>query len=195
MSVRLTLICHASTDAVRNAAFPADEPLDAQGRQAATACARTLRRIDDAWTSPALRARQTAVALGLNAKVDAALRDIELGTWAGQTLDAVQAADPAGIAAWSSDAGAKPHGGESIADLLARVDGWLGTLAQASGRVVVVTHAAVIRAAIIVALDASPLSFWRIDVTPLCRVDFNGRAGGRTGGVWTLRSLSLGAFK
>jgi hypothetical protein len=28
MTARLTLICHASTDAVRKAAFPADEPID-----------------------------------------------------------------------------------------------------------------------------------------------------------------------
>ena len=32
MSVRLTLICHASTSAVREVTFPGDEPIDAQGQ-------------------------------------------------------------------------------------------------------------------------------------------------------------------
>ena len=36
MTARLTLICHGSTDAVRAAAFPADEPLDHYGETGAT---------------------------------------------------------------------------------------------------------------------------------------------------------------
>ena len=50
MSVRLTLICHAATQAVRVAAFPADEPIDKQGEaKAATlslALPNELRKID-----------------------------------------------------------------------------------------------------------------------------------------------------
>lgn len=190
MSVRLSLICHASTTATRNVIFPADEPLDSQGLQKSLAHAKTLKRVDVAWTSPALRARQTAAALGLNAQVDKAIRDIDLGMWEGQTLDEVQAADPAAMAAWSCDANAQSHGGESIIDLLTRVGGWLDDMGRASGRVVAVTHAAIIRASILIALDADPISFWRIDVAPLCKVEFSGRAG-----RWTLRSLNLGGFQ
>src|SRR5271157_1136923 len=69
MSVRLTLICHASTSAVRNAAFPLDEALDPQGQAKASALVANLRAADSALTSPALRARQTAAALNLDAKV------------------------------------------------------------------------------------------------------------------------------
>jgi len=47
-----------------------------------------------------------------------------------------------------------------------------------------VTHAAVIRAAVIHAIDAKPSSFWRIDVAPLCRVDL--RSNGER---WVLRAL------
>ena len=35
MTARLTLICHGSTDAVRAAAFPRDEPLDHHGKTGA----------------------------------------------------------------------------------------------------------------------------------------------------------------
>ena len=65
MNVRLILISHASTSAVREVAFPADEPIDPQGQAKASALAGELRRVDAAWTSPALRATQTATALGL----------------------------------------------------------------------------------------------------------------------------------
>ena len=33
MATRLKLVCHASTSAVRTYAFPADEPIDLQGRR------------------------------------------------------------------------------------------------------------------------------------------------------------------
>ena len=67
-------ICHASTSAVREVAFPVDEPIDPQGQAKAAALAGALRRVDAASTSPALRAKQTAAALQLEATVDAALQ-------------------------------------------------------------------------------------------------------------------------
>jgi broad specificity phosphatase PhoE len=186
MSVILTLICHASTLAVRNAAFPMDEPLDPQGHAKASALAADMRRVDAAWTSPALRARQTADALGLDATIEPALRDIEFGTWSGRSLAEVEATDPAAVAVWTTDCMAAPHGGESIIDLLHRTAPWFDTVGKAEGRIAAVTHAAVMRAAIILALDANPVSFWRIDIPPLCRVRLRGNAG-----RWTL--LSVGA--
>jgi broad specificity phosphatase PhoE len=45
-----------------------------------------------------------------------------------------------------------------------------------------VTHPAVIRAAVLVALNIPPKSFWRIDVAPVSRVDMNLRQD-----RWTLR--------
>jgi broad specificity phosphatase PhoE len=184
MSVILTLICHASTRAVRDAAFPMDEPLDPQGLAKATELAAEIRRVDTAWTSPALRTRQTATALGLKAGIDPALRDIDYGTWSGRSLADIETATPEAIAAWAADCSAAPHGGESIIDLLQRIVPWFETVGRADGRVVAVTHAAVIRAAIVIALDAKPISFWRIDVAPLCRVRLRGNSG-----RWTLLSI------
>jgi len=102
MSLRLLLICSASTNAVRTAAFPVDEPLDAKGRASAAALSGELAGFAVVSTSPALRARGTAASLGLAASVDPALRDLDVGRWAGRSLTEIEAAEPAGLAAWIS---------------------------------------------------------------------------------------------
>lgn len=184
MSLRLLLICNASTSAMRAAAFPADEPLEARGRRSAAALAGNFAQIRTVWTSPALRARETAAALGLSPVVDPALRDLDVGRWAGRSLAEIEAAEPDGFAAWINDPDAAPHGGEAIAALLARVGSWLDARRDHKGGIVAVTHAAVMRAAVIHAIAAKTNSFWRIDVAPLCRIDL--RANGTR---WVLRSL------
>jgi broad specificity phosphatase PhoE len=183
--MRLTLVCHASTSAVRTAAFPLDEPLDPQGQAKAAALAGALRGVDATLTSPALRARQTAAALLLDATVDPALRDIDVGRWTGRSFADVEGAEPEAVAAWASRPDTAPHGGESVVDLLARVAPWLAARGGQTGRIVAVTHQAVIRAAIVVAIDARPPAFWRIDIAPLCRVILAGDDGIR----WTLRAI------
>ncbi len=184
MSARLTLISHASTAAVHAAAFPLDEPIDDQGREKAMALTLERGRVDAALTSPSLRARQTAAALQLDAVVDPVLRDIDLGSWSGRSWDEVRTSAPDALAAWITDANAAPHGGESVAALIERLRPWLESIRSDGRRVVAVTHPAVIRAVLIVAIEAEPRSFWRIDVAPLCRASFSGNAL-----RWTLRSL------
>ena len=185
MSRRLTLVCHGATSATRQAAFPADEPLEPLGAAKSAALAKRLGSVDAAWTSPALRAVQTAAALGLNARVDPALSDIDLRLWGGRSLAEVEASDAAGLRSWSTDPSAAPHGGESVEHLLGRVRGWLDERASDAGRVVAITHAAVIRAAVVVALEAAPGAFWRIDVEPLGFADLRSR-----GSRWTFRISS-----
>ena len=90
---RLLLIRHASTDAVRRAAFPVDEPLDDAGLAAARGLSGRLGR-GDALSSPALRARDTAAAAGLRAAIEPALRECDFGAWAGRTLAEVHEEDP-----------------------------------------------------------------------------------------------------
>ena len=184
MSLILTVVCHASTRSVRDTAFPLDEPLNPQGHAKAAALASRVRRVDTAWTSPALRARQTAAALGVNATVESALRDLDFGHWAGRSLTEIELAAPDDVAIWMTDSSAAPHGGESIVELLRRTGSWLDEVAKTDGCVVAVTHPGVIRAAIILTLDAKPYSFWRNDVAPLCRVRLRGNAG-----HWTLLSM------
>ena len=111
-----------------------------------------LDRADVAWTSPAARARQTAEALGLEATVAPELDECDFGAWRGRTLAELDTEDPVAVAAWIEDPAAAPHGGESLLALLDRVRGWLDAHAGDGSRVVAVTHAGVIRAALVCCL-------------------------------------------
>lgn len=177
--VRLTLVSHAMTDAVSAGRFPTDEPLNAQGHRQVDACVE-LGRTDTAYCGPEKRARQTAELLGLPAVVEPLLADLDCGRWRGDVLGGVR---PAELAIWLTDPAQAPHGGESVVDVVDRVRRWMDSLANRRGRLVAVTHPAVIRAAILVALDAPARSFWRIDVAPVSRTVLHLR-----GHAWTLRS-------
>lgn len=177
MTARLVLVCHGSTDAVRQAAFPADEPLDRYGRADAAALAKRLPKAERCWASPELRTRQTAEALQLDAISLAALRDCDYGTWKGQTLAALLARDPKAVEIWLRDAAATPHGGESLLGLMGRVAQWLDGENAMNRPAILVTHAAIIRAAILHAIKAPPESFWRIDIAPLSITRLSGREG------------------
>jgi len=181
----MTLICHAATSAVRAADFPNDEVLDVAGLRAAGALAADIGRVDRAWVSPAVRAQQTAQALGLAAVTETALRACDYGRWTGRTLAEVQALDgEAAVLSWLTDPAAAPHGGEAVLDVLDRVGGWLDSRAQDEGHSVAVSHPEVVRAAIVHAIQASPAAFARIDVGPLSRVVLSYNRG------WRLRAIA-----
>jgi len=188
MTARLILICHASTDAMQGVAFPADEPLNPRGRAEAAALAGSLVSADQCWTGPELRTRQTAEALGLRAATQALLRDCDYGSWRGRSFADVQTREPEAAAAWLGDPAAAPHGGESILDLLQRVATWLAGKHAPHQRSIAITHPAIIRAAIVHAIDASAQSFWRIDVAPLSCTRLSG-ANGR----WNVQSVGRSA--
>lgn len=173
---RLLLIRHASTDAVRRAAFPVDEPLDDAGLAAARGLSGRLGR-GDALSSPALRARDTAAAAGLRAAIEPALRECDFGAWAGRTLAEVHEEDPDAAAAWMTDPAACPHGGESLAALMLRVGEWLDEQAARGGRAIAVTHGGVVKAAVVHALAAPVEAFWRVDVTPLALTELHAHEG------------------
>lgn len=181
---RLTLICHASTLALKRNAFPLDEPIEAAATAEAAAVAATLRRVDHARASPALRARQTAEAMRIEAAPDPGLRDLDVGRWAGRRLSDLHREEPDAVALWLADPAAAPHGGETLVDLRSRVGDWLGAAGRLGGHMLAVTHPAVIRVAILHALDAPMAAFWRIDVVPLSVSVLTGHAG-----IWNLRAL------
>jgi broad specificity phosphatase PhoE len=185
-TTRLTLIRHAPSAATRRSAFPLDEPPDARGLDAARRLATSLGRFDAAWSGPSVRALETAEALGLTATVAPELDECDFGSWRGRTLAELDEEDPIAVAAWMEDPAAAPHGGESLLALLERVRGWLSARAGDGHRVVAVTHAGVIRAAVVSALDAPPLAFWRLDVAPLSRTVLHAHDG-----RWTVRGVNL----
>ncbi len=181
---RLVLLRHASTTAVRRAAFPLDEPLDPAGEAAARALAGRLGRAD-AVCSDTLRARATAAALGLDARPELRLAECDFGRWAGRSLAEVHAEDPDGAVAWMTDPGAAPHGGEPLAAFAARVAGWLDEQAAEDGRTVAVTHGGVVKAAVVRALGAPFEAFWRVDAAPLHTTELVAHEG-----RWTLLRLN-----
>ena len=185
MAARLALLCHASTAELRRARFPGDEPLDAAGEHETQALKGRLPAFSRSWTSPALRARQTAQLLDITAVEEPALADIDYGRWKGSSMADIAEREPKAIAAWLADPSARPHGGESIRDLTARLAQWLDRQLAMGGRSLAITHQAVIRAAIAHALGAGALSFWRIDIEPLSLTEFNS-----DGKRWNLRQRS-----
>ena len=183
MTARLILICHAATAATRAGGFPLDEPLEPKGAALARAATR-LSRVDRAFVSPALRARQTAELLRLEAAIDPNLRDCDYGRWSGRSLAEIEADEPQALAEWLTNPDAQPHGGESLTDLLARASAWLEARKHDEGRLAAITHPSVIRAAVVVVLGAAAAAFWRIDIAPLSRVTLSGHEG-----RWNLRSI------
>jgi broad specificity phosphatase PhoE len=179
--VRLTLVSHAMTDAMAAGRFPADEPLNDTGLRHVEAAAGLGAVAADTrqLSGPERRARQTAQLLGLHVTTEPRLADLDCGRWRGQALDDV---DPTDLRRWLAEPASAPHGGESILDLIDRVSGWLESLSDNTLRTVAVTHPAVIRAAVLLALKAPAESFWRIDVTPASRTILHFRQN-----RWTLR--------
>jgi broad specificity phosphatase PhoE len=177
--VRLTLVSHAMTDAMSAGRFPTDEPLNSVGHRQVDASVE-LGLADAVYCGPEKRTRQTADLLGLAAEVDNRLADLDCGRWRGDVLGGVR---PADLAIWLTDPTRAPHGGETVVELVDRVGGWMDALSAQRGRFIAVTHPAVVRAAILLALDAPPKSFWRIDIAPVSRTVMHFR-----GHAWTLRS-------
>ncbi|QKC96959.1 histidine phosphatase family protein [Mesorhizobium sp. NZP2298] len=186
MLVRLTMICSGATAATRLGAFPADEPLEARSLTQAKAIRGTLRRAERVWTAPSLRARQTAEALGLDASVEPLLADQDHGSWVGKSFEEVQAEAPEGVAAWLTDPNGSPHGGESQADVAHRASNLMNRLIAERGHTIALTHASVIRTAIVHVLGAPLAACWKIDIEPLSITDF--RSDGRR---WVLRACGV----
>ena len=177
MTARLDLLAHGASAATRAARFPDDEALEASAVGALEALRGRLRPYAQVLTAPARAARETARALGLDAEIEMALRDCDYGRWRGLASKDVAEREPEGFAAWLGDPTAAPHGGESLTALIERTQACL-TLAMArEGATLAVTHAAIVRAAIVNALGAGSSAFARIDVAPLSLARLSGHAG------------------
>jgi broad specificity phosphatase PhoE len=156
---------HATTPGMRAARFPADEDADAADLARAAALGSAVAGAE-AWAAPVPAARQTAAALGLDARVVPALAEADCGRWRGLPYERVAREEPDGLASWLTDPHAAPHGGESRAALAARVAAWLDSVREGPGGVVV-CDAGAIRAALGHALGLDPSSAGRFDLAPL----------------------------
>ena len=146
-----------------------DLPLDDEGRRQAAALARVLGGVAGVVSSPLLRARQTAEAIasaaGVPVEVDERWIELDYGE-----LDGLPLADvPAEVwAAWRADPGFAPPGGESLADVRARVAPACEQLLErsADGDLVVVSHVSPIKAAVCWALGVGDEVTWRTFLAP-----------------------------
>ena len=187
MTARLNLLAHGASAATRAARFPDDENLEPSAVSALQVLRGRLRPYAQVLTSPARAALDTAAALGFDAKLEAALRDCDYGRWRGLASKEVAEREPDAFAAWLGDPLSAPHGGESLTALIERVGAWTTQALAREGATLAVTHASVVRAAIVHALGAGSSAFARIDVTPLTLARLSGHAG-----RWTL--VALGPF-
>lgn len=175
-AVRLTLICHALTQAQKTGRLHrADDgilPL-AQQAFAGLSGAQLL-------TAPERRACETAAWLAGQVQVEPALADCDLGRWQGLTLKQLQAEQPQALAEWLQDPTSDVHGGESFAVLCQRVATWLAAFDR-PGEWLAVTHPMVMRAVLVQVLACPMSASQRIDVLPLSRLELSFT------GQWRLR--------
>nr|MDT0525667.1 histidine phosphatase family protein [Streptomyces sp. DSM 41633] len=68
-------------------------------------------------------------------------------------------------------------GGEPLLGFIGRIGGWLDTRPACDGLIVAVAEPAVIRAALVYALNVPPTAYWNIDVRPLSTVTLAGSPG------------------
>ncbi|MFD9425478.1 MULTISPECIES: histidine phosphatase family protein [unclassified Streptomyces] len=171
--------------AARSSSLPAerfddDRPLDHAGRHEIQLVAHTLVPLCGAelrYCSPTPRSRATGDALGYAPMAQPALRDCDMGRWRGLTPAEVTAREPGAVDAWRADPRHAPHGGESLLAFISRIGGRLDTRPACDGAIVAVAEPAVIRAALVYALNAPPSAYWNVDVRPLSTLTLTGLPG------------------
>jgi len=138
----------------------ADVALSAVGRRQAAALASWAGslpqdvRIDEIWSSPLVRARETAAAIansiGLPLYIEERLAELHAGVFQGHLWAELEVTFPAEVARWrSGDADYAIPGGESRAMLAARGRAALESLAGRPARhMIVVAHGGVLTAAL-----------------------------------------------
>lgn len=135
-------------------------------------------------SSPALRCRQTAAALfpDHGATTDPRLWEQDFGAEDGMPL-----ADLPDLGPLDRDALAArcPPGGESFAQMAARVASALRDLAAAAGPVAVVAHAGTVRAGLALALGSAPAAL-AFEVAPLSLTRLRCHPGG-----WSVAAVNL----
>jgi ribonuclease H / adenosylcobalamin/alpha-ribazole phosphatase len=178
------LLRHGQTPASvqKRYAGVSDLPLTDVGIRQAAAAGKRLKSagIGVIVTSPLLRAARTAAevaaATGAPVLTDDGLRETDFGAWDGLTFADVAERWPAEMTAWLADPAVAPPGGESLAEVTARVTEALHRVLDGRDRqtVLIVSHVTPIKALVAAALLAPPAALYRmhLDVAALCQIDW-----------------------
>jgi ribonuclease H / adenosylcobalamin/alpha-ribazole phosphatase len=159
-----------------------DVPLTDVGVQQAAAAAKRLASagLGVIVTSPLLRAVQTAAEVaavtGAPVVTDDGFAEADFGAWDGLTFAEVRERWPAEVTAWLADPQVAPPGGESLADVNARVTLALHRVlaGRERQRVLIVSHVTPIKTLVTAALGAPPAAMYRmhLDVAALSEIDW-----------------------
>ncbi|MBV1705604.1 MAG: phosphoglycerate mutase family protein [Hyphomicrobiales bacterium] len=195
LAYRLIFLRHGETDwnAAGRLQGQRDTPLNARGRAQAGAaagiCAAALPESADRHppqlamvASPLLRACATMAivreGLGLPQApfaTDDRLKEIAFGDWEGMTWAEITRRFPAAAAAREQDRwGFAPPGGESYAEVAARVTTWLETL---DGDTLVVAHGGIGRVLLVLLAGMDPVSATHADIYQGRALDFQSGSG------------------
>lgn len=164
---RVVLVRHCEPDeAARGRCYGSlDIGLSDDGKRHARALAERLPPCDAVWTSPRLRARETAELLAATQHVDDDLRELDFGELEGRTFDEIAVTQPELYRTWmETPTQVRFPGGESYADLKSRAVRSLERIHAAHRTAVVVTHGGVIRAALSACLGIPDEAVFRIDL-------------------------------
>jgi broad specificity phosphatase PhoE len=159
-----------------------DVPLTEVGVGQAAAAAKRLASagIGLIVTSPLLRAARTAQEVaevtGAPVLTDEGFRETDFGAWEGLTFAEVRQRWPAEMTAWLADPAVAPPGGESLAEVSARVTEALHRVLAGRERqtILIVSHVTPIKTLVAAALLAPPAALYRmhLDVAALCEIDW-----------------------
>jgi probable phosphoglycerate mutase len=166
-------------------------PLNAQGLDEAVAVARRLagEQLAAVYSSPLERTRQTAepiaAASGAPLTLDDDLLEIDFGAWSGKRFEELHS-DPA-WSLWNRARGvARPPGGESMAEVQARLGRWLERIRAQHPEegVAAVTHSDAIKALIAQVVGFSMDQHDRLEVSPASVTTL-------VAGDWGMKVMSL----
>jgi probable phosphoglycerate mutase len=186
--MRLFVVRHGETEWNKEEIFRgrADIPLNEKGRTQAERAANYLRRfrIESIYTSPLLRAKETASIIEgkTNAKlyITDEFIDMDFGIWEGLSLKEVQEKYPEEFEVWKKHPEKWKMGGETLQDVRRRVREGLRILTKEQKKkdgVVIVTHRVICKMISMVILGISNKGFWRIKFDPasISIFDYDGR--------------------
>ena len=116
----------------------------------AAAASAVLPKFERIVSSPLRRCRKLAefvsARVDLQFDIDPRLKEMDFGSWEGRPWSEIERSE---IDAWAADFfHARPHGGESVATLQARVRNALEDLRDQDSSILIVCHAGIIRAAL-----------------------------------------------
>ncbi|GAB5491173.1 MAG: alpha-ribazole phosphatase [Phototrophicaceae bacterium] len=172
MTTTLWLIRHGETDWNVEQRFQgsSDKPLNAHGKAQATSLVPRLAEMsfDTIYASDLIRVQQTAhFALGGNTDTlisDARLRELHFGTWEGLTWKEANDKFGAEFALWADNRDLSPHGGETISDVVVRVESFLETIRskhQDDDNILIFAHGGVLAVLVCLLLDTNPTQWWK----------------------------------